>query len=444
MRIDTQKGFLYSNDKAGQYPDSYYASSANSIPEYPQQRGAQSTDVCIIGAGFTGLSAALHLAKAGYAVVLLDAHRVGWGASGRNGGQLGSDQRSDQDALESQYGKTEARALWDIAQDANSLCRNLIHEYAIDCDLTDGIIHADHRERYLNETREYTEKLQTDYAYDKIRYVDKDEIRAQIGSESYFGGSLDMGAAHLHPLNFALGLACAASQAGATIYQESPVLSYADLNAGSASKISVKTATGEVIAKHVLLACNGYLDKLNGQVASRVMPINNYIIATEPLSDEMARSLILNNHAVADSRFVVNYFRLSADNRMLFGGGENYSFQFPTDIKLFVKKHMLAIYPQLENIPIDYGWGGTLAITVNRMPYFAKLSDNVLSASGYSGHGVAMATMAGKIMADMIDGKLANFDTMAKVKTYPFPGGTTLRWPLLVLAMTYYSLRDKL
>ena len=441
MTTAHKKGFLYSNDKAGEYPDSYYFASANEVPQHPKLKGAETADVCIIGAGFTGLSAALHLAKAGYAVTLLDAHRVGWGASGRNGGQLGSDMRSGQDDLESQYGKAEAHALWDIAQEANKLCRQLINEHEIDCDLTDGIIHADHRERYLKETREYTEKLQKDYGYDKVRYLDKAEIQQQVGSESYHGGSLDMGAAHLHPLNYALGLAKAASAAGVTIYQESPVLGYQQTGSDN---VHVKTADGDIRAKHVLLACNGYLDKLNKKVASRVMPINNYIIATEPLTDELASHLIRDNHAVADSRFVVNYFRLSADKRMLFGGGENYSFQFPPDIKSFVRKHMLSIYPQLDNTKIDYGWGGTLAITVSRMPYFAKVSDNVLSASGYSGHGVAMATMAGKIMADMIDGKLANFDTMAKLKTYPFPGGTSLRWPLLVLAMTYYSLRDKL
>jgi gamma-glutamylputrescine oxidase len=441
MTTAQKKGFLYSNDKAGEYPDSYYFATANKVPQHTKLLGAETADVCIIGAGFTGLSAAFHLAKAGYAVILLDAHRVGWGASGRNGGQLGSDMRSGQDTLESQYGKDEAHAFWNIAQDANKLCRQLIREHAIDCDLTNGIIHADHRERYLQETRDYTEKLQTDYGYDKVRYLDKDEIQQQIGSESYHGGSLDMGAAHIHPLNYALGLAKAAAEAGVTIYQESPVLSYTQI---VMDKVIVKTTGGEVQAKNVLLACNGYLDKLNRKVASRVMPINNYIIATEPLSDELASNLIRDNHAVADSRFVVNYFRLSADKRLLFGGGENYSFQFPADIKTFVRKHMLAIYPQLRNTRIDYGWGGTLAITVSRMPYFAKVSDNVLSASGYSGHGVAMATMAGKIMADMIDGKLANFDTMAKLKTYPFPGGASLRWPLLVLAMTYYSLRDKL
>lgn len=433
-----KKGFLYSNDKAGQYPDSYYHATASAIPEFPRQSGEEEADVCIVGAGFTGLSAALHLAQTGYKVILLDAHRVGWGASGRNGGQLGSDQRSDQETLEDKYGKAHAKALWEIALDANQLCKDLIKQHHIDCDLTPGIIHADHRERYLNHSREYAEKLQTEYGYDDIRYLEQDEIRQLIGSASYYGGILDTRAAHLHPLNFALGLARAAKEAGAIIYQESQVLGYSD-----DQSVVVRLANGTVKAKQLLLACNGYLDTLDKKVAARVMPINNYIIATEPLSEALATELLRENHAVADSRFVVNYFRLSADRRMLFGGGENYSFQFPADIKGFVRKHMLAVYPQLANSKIDYGWGGTLAITVSRMPYLAKLSKGVVTASGYSGHGVAMATFAGKMMADMIDGKLARFDTMAGLKTYPFPGGAALRWPLLVLAMSYYGLRDR-
>ncbi|PWQ92817.1 NAD(P)/FAD-dependent oxidoreductase [Leucothrix pacifica] len=439
-----KKGFLYSNDEVGKYPDSYYHASANTIPEFPRQFGEETADVCIVGAGYTGLSAALHLAQAGYKVILLDAHRVGWGASGRNGGQLASDQRSDQDTLESRYGKDHARALWDIGLEANQLCKDLIHEHAIDCDLTPGIIHADHRKRYLKHSRDYVEKLQTEYGYEDIRYLEQDEIRQLVGSESYFGGMLDTRAAHIHPLNFALGLADAAHEAGAVIYQESPVLSYSDGSGAGGSTVTVKLENGTITTKQLLLACNGYLDTLDKKVEARVMPINNYIVATEPLSESLASELLSENHAVADSRFVVNYFRLSADRRMLFGGGENYSFKFPKDIPGFVRKHMLQVYPQLEEARIDYGWGGTLAITVSRMPYFAKSSEGVVSASGYSGHGVAMATLAGKIMADMVDGKLARFDTMAGLKTYPFPGGAGLRWPLLALAMTYYGMRDRL
>lgn len=434
-----KQGFLYSNDQAGQYPDSYYHATANTMMRFPRQQGEETTDVCVIGAGFTGLSAALHLAEAGYRVILLDAHRVGWGASGRNGGQLAADQRCDQETLEKQYGKAEAHALWELGLASNQLCKTLIQRHHISCDLTPGIIHADHKPRYLKHSQAYVDKLQTEYGYEHIRYLAQPEIRQLIGSERFYGGSLDTNAAHLHPLNFALGLAQAAQQAGVTIYEHSPVLSYSD-----EQQVCITLAEGNIKAAHVILACNGYLDQLNKKVAAKVMPINNYMIATEPLSEAMARQLLRDNHAVADSRFVVNYFRLSADRRLLFGGGENYSFKFPADIKRFVQRHMLDIYPQLKHTSIDYSWGGTLAITMSRMPYFAKLSEQVLSVSGYSGHGVAMATLAGKIMAEMIDGKLAHFDTMAKLKSYPFPGGSGFRWPLLVLAMSYYSLQDRL
>lgn len=432
------KQFLYSNDQPGQYPKSWYAATANKLPPFPQLQGEEQADVCIIGAGFTGLSAALHLAKADYKVIVLDAHRVGWGASGRNGGQMGTGQRQDQDELEKDYGKEHARALWDLGLDSVALCKSLIAEYQIDCDLMPGIIHADHRQRFVAETQEYVEKLQRDYQYEQIRFLDKDEIREQVGSPAYHGGSLDLGSAHVHPLNYALGLAQAATHAGAVIYEQSPVQSYT-----KDSPVLVKTEQGSIRAKQVILACNGYLDGLENKLANRIMPINNFIIATRPMSEDEQQSLIRHNHAVADSKFVVNYFRFSKDQRLLFGGGENYSFQFPQDIKSFVKPHMLKIFPQLSDMELDYGWGGTLAITMNRMPCFTRLAPNVFSAAGYSGHGVAMATLAGKLMADVVDGTAANFDVMSKLKTPAFPGGTLLRWPLLVLAMTYYSLRDR-
>ncbi|MGB1256600.1 MAG: NAD(P)/FAD-dependent oxidoreductase [Thiolinea sp.] len=433
------KKFLYSNDRPGQYPQSWYAATANTLPRFPELSGREQADVCIIGAGFTGLSAALHLAKSGYKVVVLEAHRAGWGASGRNGGQVGTGQRQDQDELEKQYGQEAARAMWDLSLDAVALCKSLIAEHQIDCDLQAGIIHADHRKRFVPETRAYVEKLQQDYQHEQIRFLDQDEIRQQVGSEAYFGGSLDMAAAHIHPLNYALGLAKAASEAGAIIYENSPVQEYS-----KASPSIIKTAQGSISAKHVILACNGYLDGLEERLANRIMPINNFIVATRPMSDAEQQHIIRHNHAVADSKFVVNYFRFSADNRLLFGGGENYSFNFPKDIKNFVKPHMLKIFPQLTDMELEYGWGGTLAITMSRMPCFTRITPTILSASGYSGHGVAMATLAGKLMAEVVDGTAARFDVMSQIKTYPFPGGTLLRWPLLALAMTWYSLRDRL
>ncbi len=431
--------FLYANDIAGQYPDSYYHASANPHQAYPQQQGDESTDVCIIGGGYTGLCAALHLAKAGFKVTVVEAHRVGWGASGRNGGQLGTGQRVEQDELESMVGLSHAKMLWQIGLDSVTLCKELIKEHNIECDLTPGILHTDHKLKYVDDTKAYVEKLNNQYNYNDARFIDQQEIRQMVGSDAYFGGSLDTQSAHLHPLNFALGLAKAASDAGVTIYEQSPVTNY---QSGKDTKIFLNN--GCIKADYILLACNGYLDGLNKQVASKIMPINNYIVATEPLDDRTATHLIRDNVAIADSKFVINYFRLSADKRLLFGGGESYSFKFPKDIKQFVTKPMLQIYPQLAGVKLDYGWGGTLGITVNRMPYLDTLAPNVLCAAGYSGHGLGMATLCGKLMADVIQGSLEKFDLMAQVPTKTFPGGTLLRYPGLVLAMLYYSLQDKL
>ncbi|MEZ5536054.1 MAG: FAD-binding oxidoreductase [Thiolinea sp.] len=432
------KAFLYSNDEAGRYPASYYAATANTLPPFPEQRGDEQADVCVVGGGFTGLSSALHLAQAGYKVILLEAHKVGWGASGRNGGQLGTGQRLDQDTLEKAHGREIARQLWDLSMESVQLCRELIAEHQIDCDLQSGIIHADHRRRYVTETQRYVEKLQREYDHEQIRFLSPDEMHEQVASPAYYGGSLDLAAAHLHPLNYAQGLAKAAAQAGALMYEQSPVISYA-----KGDTLKIKTRSGKISAKYLILACNGYLDGLENRVASRIMPINNFMVATEPMSDAERQAIIRQRYAVADSKFVVNYFRFSADNRLLFGGGENYSFRFPADIKAFVRPHLLEIFPQLQDTRLDYGWGGTLAITLQRMPCFMRVAPNVFSASGYSGHGVAMATLAGKLMAEVVDGTSSRFDVMNRIKTYPFPGGTLLRWPLLVLAMSWYSLRDR-
>lgn len=432
---------LTANDRPGHYPDSYYAATANATAPFAKLEGDHSCDIVVIGGGFTGLSSALHLAERGYDVMLLEAHRVGWGASGRNGGQVGSGQRREQDELEKMVGRDDARKLWDIAEESKDIVKALIAKYDIQCDWKPGILHADHRARFVEHTHAYAEKLQTEYGYADIRAVDRAEMRDMLGTKFYHGGSLDMGAGHLHPLNFALGLADAARAAGACIFEETVVTSYES----QAGKVTVKTRDGaNVSANKLILGCNGYLDTLEDRVAKRVMPINNFVIATEPLGDDLARELIRDDVAVADSKFVINYYRLSADKRMLFGGGETYGYTFPKDIKAFVSPHMLEVYPQLKDIKIDYGWGGTLAITMNRMPFFAKVDENVFTATGYSGHGVAMATLSGQIMADAVVGTMERFDVMAGIKTPVFPGGKMLRFPMLVAAMLWYSIRDKL
>ncbi len=431
--------FLHDNGPSGQYPNSYYAATVNSHLDLASQIGDEEIDVCVIGAGFSGLSAALHLAESGLSVCIVEAHRVGWGASGRNGGQLGVGQRVEQDDLEDRVGRDDARKLWDLSLESVALCKQLIKDHNIECDLTPGILEVDHKAKFVAGTQAYVEKLQRDYNYQGARFIDRQEVREMVGSSAYFGGSLDTTSAHLHPLNYALGLAKAAIAAGVKIYEHSEVLSYTKTDP---SIISLKN--GLIKARFVLLACNGYVDDLDKKVASKIMPINNYIAATEPLTDTQAKALIRDNVAVADSKFVINYFRLSADKRMLFGGGESYGFKFPSNIKQFVTKPMLEIYPQLKDVKLDYGWGGTLGITMNRMPYFDKLAPNVLCAVGYSGHGVGMATLGGKLMSEVVCGTLQRFDIMADLKSPSFPGGTLLRWPAMVMAMTYYSIRDKL
>ncbi len=430
---------LHENDRRGEYPRSWYAASVDQLEQQTSLLDSIVCDVCIVGGGFTGLSAALTLAEHGVDVVLIDAHRVGWGASGRNGGQLGSGQRVDQSELESKYGLDTAMALWELSQQSKQHVHHLIHTHKIECDYRAGIIHADHKPGFTRETESYVEKLNSQYDYRDISFVDKNELRQRLESDAYFSGSVDTGSGHLHPLKLATGLAGAALKNGVRIYENTQVMRYER----TSQQVTVTTESGQVNARQLLLACNGYLGDLSAEVAAKVMPINNYIIATEPLGSSAADTLIRDNMAVADSKFVVNYFRCSADNRLLFGGRESYDYRFPEDIKSFVKVAMLQIFPQLDRVAIDYGWGGTLAITMNRMPHLQQLESNVMSSSGYSGHGVGMATFAGKLCGDALAGKLDSFNVMANISHKRFPGGSTMRSPLLKLGMLYYSLRDK-
>ena len=432
-------GLLFRNDVRGRYPESYYSATANATTALPALAGSARCDVCVIGGGYTGLSAALHLAKSGIDVVLLEAHRLGWGASGRNGGQVGSGQRVGQEELESQFGMDRARALWELGQEANHLVRSLVEEYDIRCDLKSGVIYADHRKRYVPHSFAEADNLRNRYGYDLISPLSREDIQDELGTDAYHGGVLDRGAAQLHPLNYALGLANAARLAGAVLYENSHVT---DIREGD--RITIRTDQGEVLARQVVIACNGYLDGLDNRITTRVMPINNFIVATEPLGDDLARELIRNDYAVADSKFVVSYYRLSPDKRLLFGGGESYGYRFPRDIPRLVRKYMEAIYPRMREVRIDYAWGGTLAITMNRLPFLARLSDNVFTAGGYSGHGVALATLSGKLMAEAISGQPGRFELMAGLPSPRFPGGTRFRQPLLALAMSYYALRDRL
>lgn len=432
---------LHANDRPGAYPASWYAATAEPLAPFAPLRGATRADVVVVGGGYTGLSAALHLARAGVNVALVEAQRVGFGASGRNGGQLGSGQRMEQDALERLVGDDAARVLWQMGEEAKALVKTLAAEiaerFATDCNVKPGVAWTGESAGDVSALHRYAEHLARRYGYDQIDALDREAFAALCPSPAYRGGILDRGAAHLHPLRLALGMAQLADEAGVRIFERSQVH---DIERGS--HYVVKTDRGRITASQVILGCNGYLGGLDRKVAARVMPINNFIAATEPLGDRAAE-VLAQDVAVADSRFVVNYFRLSEDKRLLFGGGESYGYRFPRDIAKAVRKPMLEIFPHLKGTRIDYAWGGTLAITMRRMPYLAKLGPGMLSASGYSGHGVGTATHAGKLMAEALMGESAGFDALAAVPALRFPGGPALRSPLLVLAMTWYALRDR-
>lgn len=426
---------LFANDRQGDYPDSWYAATAEFLPAFEGLRGEVQADVCIVGAGYTGLSAALELAKSGHKVVVLEAHRVGFGASGRNGGQLGSGQRVDQQGLEKMLGREAATRYWALGEEAKALTKRLISEHEIDCYLKPGVAWTASDTDDVDDLHRYADLLQDRYGYAQMEVLDRAACQALCPSPDYIGGVIDHGAAHLHPLRYVLGLARAARDAGAVIHERSHV--------HHVTPGLVQTGQGRVKANHVILAANGYLGTLQRKVAARVMPINNFIAATAPLGERTA-DVLTRDVAVADSRFVVNYFRLSHDGRLLFGGGESYGYRFPRDIAAKVRKPMSQIFPHLADVPIDYAWGGTLAITMKRLPYLAQVAPGILSASGYSGHGVGTATHAGWLMARAIQGESAGFDTMSALPTPAFPGGGAFRTPLLSLAMSWYALRDRL
>lgn len=427
------------NDRAGTYPPSYYADNAKHLPDFKPAEGKISCDVCVVGGGFTGLSTALHLAQRGYDVRLVEAQRIGFGASGRNGGQVGQGQRLDQDELEAKFGLGRAKELWKIGTQAVELVRDLASSEQVHADFHPGIAHADHRERFVPHSQAYAEKLTTEYGYDHIQFLNREEMRAIVNSDAYYGGTLDTRSGHIDPLQLALGLARMAAAAGANLHEGSFVTKIVQ-----GSKPRVHTDKAQISANHLVLACNGYIGDLHSDVSQRVMPINNYVVATEPMSPEQQETIVKGNIAVADSKFIVNYFRFSDDHRLLFGGTESYGYRFPSDIAAQVRKPLAEIFPALADIKIDHSWGGTLGITMNRLPHYELYGGNILSMSGFSGSGVALGTLSGQIAAETIAGQSERFDIMSEIPTPRFPGGAKMQHPLLVLAMLWYSLRDKL
>lgn len=416
---------------------SYYAATANPAPQRPALAGAASADVCIVGGGLCGTAAALTLAERGYRVVLLEAERIGFGASGRSGGQLHSGQRRDVLFLESRFGREAAKRLWALADEAKRYVRDMIARHGIACDWRPGLILAIHKRRYVEEERRLVDHLARHYGYEAIDWLDRDALADAIGTPVYHAGLRDRGAGHLHSLNLTLGFAAAAERHGAVIHEQSRVVR---LRRGARHR--VETAQGAVDADAVLLAGNGYLHGLAPEIEARTLPIKNYIIATAPLGPALT-ARIPGGEAVADTRFVVHYWRPTPDGRLLFGGGETYDAE-PADIAGFVRRHLARIYPDLAQAPVDYAWAGTLAVTANRLPFIKRLAPGLYGAGGFSGQGLAIAPFAGHVVARAIMGDSERFDVFARLPSPAFPGGRRLRQPLLALAMGWYRLRDVL
>ena len=423
---------------AGNYPGSWYAATAPLMGAFPGLSGDISTDVCVIGGGYTGLSSALHLRQKGYEVVLLEAERIAWGASGRNGGHVGTGQRADQSSIEKWVGEETAKGLWQLGLDAVQKVCDLINEHNIDCELGSGNLHLAAKPSHAGELQDELAHLESQYGYQQLTYLTPEAVAERTSARGFHGGLLDDGCKHLHPLKYALGVARAASEAGVKIYEGTRGHPQADGQSGE-----VKTENGRVKARHIVIGCNAYLGSLVPRMAGNIMPINNFVIATERLPSHLLPRINRDNLSMSDTLFVINYWKLSQDGRLIFGGGENYSSRFPRDIKAFVRPHMLNIYPELQDIDIDYGWGGAVGITLNRMPDFGRIGKHLWYAQGFSGHGVPTATMAGSLLADAIDGDTDGFDLMASVPTQRFPGGTLLRWPGLVAGILFFSLKDK-
>jgi gamma-glutamylputrescine oxidase len=419
---------------------SYYSATCRERIVAPPLAGDAQADVCIVGGGYTGLSAALHLAKQGADVRLLEQSLLGWGASGRNGGQIHVGFRRDPEWLAARLGEASARALWQLALDAREHLDGLVRDYSIDCDLRAGFLHADHKRRFTADTARHVERMREHWGYAGLSFVAREELSRFVRTDAYYSGYYDARGGHLHALKFALGIARAADSLGARLHEGTEVVSLARRD----GLWHVRSASGEVRARQVLLACNGYLRELAPVVERHVMPINNFIAVTEPLGAERARSLIPAGCAVSDSRFVVHYYRVTADDRLLFGGGENYSYHFPHDIAGLVRRHVAAVFPDLGSVPFEYAWGGTLAVTPTRLPFVRELEPGLFNASGFSGLGVVLAPYAGKLVAQAMHGERTEFERLAALPVPSFPGGKALRYPTLVAAMSLFALRDRL
>jgi len=422
------------------YVNSYYLASA-AIPAVSEPlQGEVRADVCVLGGGIAGCSTALSLAERGYRVVLLEAQRLGWGASGRSGGQVIYGVAAEQPALETLVGREDARRIWDTSLAGIALLKQRIARHEIACDWVDGQMLCAIKPRQWRALQDWHAELEGSYGYHSTRLIEREALRALVRSERYIGALYDSNGGHLHPLRYTLGLAQAAALAGVQIHEGSPVLDWRH----AAGRLRVRTAAGTVDCGQLVLAGNAWLGQTAPQLQGKLMTVGTYIIATEPLGEQRARGLIANNAAVCDTNWILDYFRRSSDHRLLFGGRVNYSGVDLRAVGPATARRMLNVFPQLAGARIDYAWGCLLDITLNRAPHFGRLSPEVYFLQGFSGHGIALAGMAGELAAEAIAGTNERFDLFARLPHREFPGGMALRRPTLALAMLWYRLRDML
>ncbi len=420
---------------------SFYRNSTKSFNSRDILEENIEVDVCVVGGGLTGVSSALHLAKKGYTVAICESRLIGWGASGRNGGQLGNGMRKDQITIEKKLGFNQAYELWKLGLESVQTALDLIKEYNIDCNIQKGVMSAGCFKNDIQDFELEKNHLEKKYHYSDLKLINENLIKSEINSDMYLSGLINMGSYHINPLKFLLGLANELKLLKVKIYENTPVTKIVQKNEHMLVHSNKKT----IKSHKVVVGCNGYLDKLLGNIRNKFMPINNYIIATEPIGESEAKKIIKNNYAVCDTRFILDYYRFSEDWRMIFGGGETFTSSFLKDSKSIVKQRMVKVFPQLEKYKIDFSWGGTLAITVNRLPDFGTLfNKKLIYAHGFSGHGLALSILAGKLISEKISGNNTRFEFFEKIKHFSIPGGDLLRRPIYSSAITYYKIRDSM
>ena len=424
-------------NSSARHTGSYYAATANEITDYPPLCGDEVADVCVIGAGFTGIATALSLAERGYRVHVVEAKRVGWGASGRNGGQLIGG-ISGETAIAKHHGRDVEELFGELRWLGHDIVRERVAKYDIRCDLKSGYVDVAIKKRHLRDFEHDHDRLHAAGFPHEVRMLSKEETRELTGTDRYLGALLNMGNGHLHPLNLCIGEARAAASLGVTISENSPVT-----NIVHGSRPRVETANGSVTADFVVIAGNAY-HLLERRLRGIMFPVNSFIVATEPLSAEMAAEINPRDLAVCDPNFILQYYRLSADKRLLFGARLNYFGDDPAVIGRRHRRSIARLFPQLANVGIDYAWGGTIGVPLNRVPQLGRVAPNVLYSQGYSGHGVNVTHIAGQIVADAIAGTLERFDLFASVKPLTVPGAHALRKPMVALGVLYYYVRDRL